>query len=337
MFTVLIVDDHKHLVESLAKTIPWTEHGITGVLAAYSGEQALELVLERQVDIVLTDIRMPKMNGLELISKIREQNLEVECVLLTGYADFQYAKQAVELQAANYLLKPIRDEELLNVLRTLTGKLRRRREERSDAQRAAKEERKRIARDLHDILGYTLTNTLLNVETAKMLLESDKEEGLKRLERSSELLRSGMLQMRSAVRTMEQGDGAVDVRELLSAFFAETQRLTEATVLSSFDISDGRLDSSLARVMFHAVQEGITNGIRHGSAARFVFRLRQEQEEYELTLWNDGKPYDEETEGMGLRAMRERVERWGGTIGLSATGQPPGTLLSVIVRGSERI
>ncbi len=330
MYSMLIVDDHKHLVESLAATVPWDDYGITRIHKAYNGKQALQLIMEQDVDILLTDIRMPEMSGLELIGAIRDRQLDIECILLTGYADFQYAKQAIELQAVNYLLKPVREEELLPSIRAITARLAERRAADARQERIAAEERRRIGHDLHDILGFTLTSTLMNLEAAKMLLASNREEGLDRLEQSSELLRGGMLTIRQAVRTVQQGGKESDLVETLRSFLADAERLTGVAVSASFETEAAAVDSSFAKTALHAVKEGVTNGLRHGGATRFLFRLQQDENGFKLSLWNDGRPYDGgSAPGIGLAAMRERVESWGGTVELSATNEPEGSLLQL--------
>ncbi|MFD2614806.1 response regulator [Paenibacillus gansuensis] len=113
MYTLLIVDDEAHLVDSLADTIPWQELGVTNVYKAYSAYEAMERLQRQTIDVVLTDIRMPGMNGLELAEQIHHRWNKTKCILLTGHADFEYAQKAVQHQAADYLLKPVSDEEAM--------------------------------------------------------------------------------------------------------------------------------------------------------------------------------------------------------------------------------
>jgi len=123
MYSLLVVDDEKHYTDSLADTIPWAAHGIGSVWKAYSASQALKLIDERPVDILLTDIRMPVMSGLELIEEARRRKPGIQCLLLTGHADFGFAKKAIELQALDYLLKPVKDEQLVATVRNAVTQL----------------------------------------------------------------------------------------------------------------------------------------------------------------------------------------------------------------------
>ncbi|XID95883.1 response regulator [Paenibacillaceae bacterium WGS1546] len=123
MKSLLVVDDEKHYADSLADTIPWTTIGIAQVRKAYSGSEALALMEAYPVDILMTDIRMPRMNGLELIALARRRLPGLKCLLLTGYADFDYARKAVELQAIDYLMKPAKDEQLLETMSRIIRQL----------------------------------------------------------------------------------------------------------------------------------------------------------------------------------------------------------------------
>lgn len=113
MAQLLIVDDEAHIVDRLAEFIPWSDVGVSAVHKAYSAEEALERMESASIDIVLTDIRMPGMSGLELSEQIRQRWRKTKCILLSGHAEFEYAKEALQHGAASYLLKPATDEELL--------------------------------------------------------------------------------------------------------------------------------------------------------------------------------------------------------------------------------
>lgn len=123
MAQLLIVDDETHVVDRLTDFIPWHEIGIAAVHKAYSAEEALERMESGLIDIVLTDIRMPGMSGLELSEQIRRRWRKTKCILLSGHADFEYAVGALEHGAASYLLKPVTDEDLLAAVARVRGEL----------------------------------------------------------------------------------------------------------------------------------------------------------------------------------------------------------------------
>ncbi|WP_138493337.1 response regulator [Paenibacillus pinistramenti] len=136
MYQLLIVDDQTVLADDLADMLPWHTAGIDVVHKAYSGPEALELMVEHPIDVVVTDIRMPGMSGLELIEEIRKNWKHVKCILLTGYDDFEYTKQALKLKSSDYLLKPAEDEELMEAVRKALQERKREWQEISSMQKA---------------------------------------------------------------------------------------------------------------------------------------------------------------------------------------------------------
>ncbi|MGQ3477706.1 response regulator transcription factor [Paenibacillus sp. TY11] len=113
MVQILLVDDESYVTESLAATIPWETLGIERVHQAASALAAVDVLEAYDIDILVTDIRMPGMTGLELIVEVNERWPHIRCLLLTGYADFEYAKKAIQLKAFDYILKPVDDEEFM--------------------------------------------------------------------------------------------------------------------------------------------------------------------------------------------------------------------------------
>jgi len=114
---LMIVDDEEHLADSLASGIPWESVGIGSVFPAYSARQALEMMQEEAVDIVVTDVRMPGLSGIDLIKELKRRWPHTVCMLLTGHAEFEYAQQGLKHKATHYLLKPVKDSELLAAVR----------------------------------------------------------------------------------------------------------------------------------------------------------------------------------------------------------------------------
>ncbi|WMT43024.1 response regulator [Paenibacillus sp. D2_2] len=113
MTRLLIVDDEYHLIESMLSSIPWESAGVEEVVGAYSALEALELLEERDFDIVITDVKMPEMDGLELTAIIKKRWRYIKCILLSGYVEFELVKTGMRNEASDYLLKPVRDEVLL--------------------------------------------------------------------------------------------------------------------------------------------------------------------------------------------------------------------------------
>ncbi len=110
--TLLLVDDEKITIQGMLDGIVWKNCGITKILTAYSAEQAKEILTTHQVQILLCDIEMPGENGIELLRWVRQNDLEIQCALLTCHAEFIYAKEAVGLGCTDYLLKPLAYSEI---------------------------------------------------------------------------------------------------------------------------------------------------------------------------------------------------------------------------------
>ncbi|MCC3374987.1 response regulator transcription factor [Cohnella sp. REN36] len=112
MYGVLIVDDESTIREGLEALIEWEDAGFRVIGAAANGKEALRLYRAYRPDLMIVDIRMPGMNGLELIQQLRREEERVHVLVLSGYADFGYAKLAIHLGVDGYLLKPVDEDEL---------------------------------------------------------------------------------------------------------------------------------------------------------------------------------------------------------------------------------
>lgn len=125
MLKVLIADDEIKVSKLIQCLIHWDELGMEVIGTVNDGVQAYEMILEKQPDIVITDIRMPGMDGIELVEKVlgREgADRKVFFVIISGYSQFEYAQQAVKLGVEDYLLKPIKKKELEAVLNKILSK-----------------------------------------------------------------------------------------------------------------------------------------------------------------------------------------------------------------------
>jgi len=136
MIHVLVVDDEAQIANGIAALLPCEELGIGAVHVAYSAEEALGKLADAPIGIVLTDIRMPDRDGISLLRAIKERWKRTKVIMLTGYADFDYAKAALQGQATDYLLKPVRKDTLEAAVAKAMEQLRREWEEIASAQRA---------------------------------------------------------------------------------------------------------------------------------------------------------------------------------------------------------
>ena len=123
VYQVMIVDDEPTSVNLLKTVIEKKCDRFQVTEIAYDGTEALEKLKDIQPDILITDIQMQVMSGLELIKKIREKNPEMLCVLVSGYQEFEYAKRAIEYRVSDYILKPIVPAEIKKLFEKLEKKL----------------------------------------------------------------------------------------------------------------------------------------------------------------------------------------------------------------------
>ena len=122
-YHVLLVDDEYFLRQSLRRRFDEAADDFRIVAEAADGKQALEMMRQHDVHVVITDIRMPVMDGLTLAKQLRELYPEVLTVILTGYADFDYAHEAIRHGVMDYLLKPVQADDFENTLSSLRKKL----------------------------------------------------------------------------------------------------------------------------------------------------------------------------------------------------------------------
>lgn len=114
---ILIADDERYIRNGIANSIEWGELGISEVLLAEDGLQALEICRIERPCLLITDIRMPGMTGLELASAAVHQYQVQKVIILSGYSEFTYAKEAVRLGVEEYLVKPVDLEQLTGLIR----------------------------------------------------------------------------------------------------------------------------------------------------------------------------------------------------------------------------
>ena len=123
MLRVFLAEDESIIRETLRDTVPWAQYGYTFAGEAGDGEMALPLIRQLKPDVLITDIRMPFMDGLALSELVRREFPEMKIIIISGYDDFEYARQAISIGVDQYLLKPITKKALLDVLEELKKKI----------------------------------------------------------------------------------------------------------------------------------------------------------------------------------------------------------------------
>lgn len=123
MINVLLVDDEEVIRQGLRKLVDWEAYGYHIAAEAGNGMDAIRILEEMEINLVFVDIKMPQMTGIEFVEYVR-QNIArpIHFVILTGYAEFEYARQAMRLNILDYMLKPVQEEELVDILEQINGK-----------------------------------------------------------------------------------------------------------------------------------------------------------------------------------------------------------------------
>lgn len=115
-YRLMVVDDERIVREAIASHIPWETYGIRVVFTAANALEALEYLQNNQAELILADIRMPVMDGIELLKRAKRLDAETDFIILSGYADFSYAQEALRHGARDYLLKPLDEAALVTAV-----------------------------------------------------------------------------------------------------------------------------------------------------------------------------------------------------------------------------
>lgn len=113
MYRIFIADDEDWILERLVTTIDWHSIDAEVIGKATDGRDALQKIQEQQIDVLITDIRMPEVDGLELINEAKKYQSSMKSIIISGYSDFEYARKAISEGVSDYITKPVEDEELL--------------------------------------------------------------------------------------------------------------------------------------------------------------------------------------------------------------------------------
>lgn len=132
MFGLLLVEDEEAIRKKLMNNVAWADYGFAPVLGAANGLEALALIEKHPVKIMVTDVQMPKMNGIELIKEIKRRGYQMKIIVISGFAEFEYAQESIKLNVSDYLLKPFASKRLLEVALRFKEELEKEEAERSE-------------------------------------------------------------------------------------------------------------------------------------------------------------------------------------------------------------
>lgn len=123
MYKVLLVDDEISIRENIKSRIPWGDLGFELAASCENGREAIQWLQKENVDLILTDICMPYVDGLGIAQYVKENLANAKVVIITGYDEFDYARKALEFHVFSYILKPITAKELMEVLKRVRDEL----------------------------------------------------------------------------------------------------------------------------------------------------------------------------------------------------------------------
>ncbi|MFC3802651.1 ATP-binding protein [Cohnella sp. GCM10012308] len=349
----LIVDDDAINRQVLANLL--SLQGMQTVPAADGREALAWIAANGKPDLVIADVMMPIMNGYDLCRTLRKSYDAgaLPILLLTATGSPADIAAGFDAGANDYLIKPVVLDDMLARVRVhlqlsrLTGSLERLVKERTAelehanrqlidsvhetahalAEVSVLEERNRIAHDMHDQVGHTLTAAMIQIEASKLLFDDDPQRAAGKLDAARESVREGLDEIRRTVRMLKTADDQEALLPALHSLLRRTEEMTGIAVDYAIEPLPA-LDEALCATLYRALQEGLTNGIRHGDSRTFAFQLGVADARLRFRLASDGRPYQAGPFGFGLTAMQERVERHGGTFAVSANGGA-GCLLAI--------
>lgn len=216
------------------------------------------------------------------------------------YSSIQYLKNSLEDQVVQ------RTRSLERSMETTSEAL---------AEMTVYAERNRIAQEIHDIVGHTLTSTIVQIEAGKRLMLKDKEGAYERLQEAQDLVRHSLSEIRHSVHMLKE-DKYYNMEAVLQQLIADTMHNTGVTIDVRMEPLP-QLPALHKKLIYHALQEGLTNGIRHGGCSSFQFVLENDGSTVSFILTDNGVGAEEMELGFGLKMMHDRVEQLKGELSIN--------------------
>jgi len=378
---VLVVDDdlrHLHSVSSLLK-----RKGYAVSSCSYANE-ALSKLQEDNIDVVLSDIRMPDVSGVELLEKIHKINNKLPVILMTAYTDLDAAVDAVKDGAFEFLIKPMPPDYLIlsikrafkhielltlkenyrlyleDTVRERTQELEKENAERKRAQESLQKsekqlrelasrlqeveetERKKLAHELHDRVGQTLTGLSINLNLIQNQLSSGLPDSVgARLDDSMKLVEEIAWSIRDVMDELRPE--VLDDYGLVPALRWYGSQFEKRTGISTNVLGEAlpvRPPEEIESALFRISQEALTNVAKHAGASRVKMSFKKKNAQLMLTIADNGKGFDlsavrgsKKKRGWGLLTMQERVQALGGKFYVAAK---PGKGTTIVVEVKEK-
>lgn len=178
-------------------------------------------------------------------------------------------------------------------------------------------ERNRIAGEIHDTVGHILTTVTIQLEASKRLIKKNPDLALEKLNSAQQQVKTGLSDIRKSVRALKDGEHLLDFVDILKTFVEEVKKNNDLDI--EYDLrSIAKLDKKVENVIYRALQEGITNGIRHGKSNKFKINLNHENDTIKFTLQDWGQGFDQFKPGFGINNMKSKVEDVGGNFNIES-------------------
>lgn len=294
MLKMVIADDKPSTREGLRRIVAWEEEGIQVVGVTADGRETMEACAREEPDILLTDIRMPHLSGLEVARALRERGLGTRTIIVSGIADFELARDAVDLHAAGYLLKPVKIEELRSVVRRVVVAIKAERRQRQDLV----DLRRRYRESLSVLRASYLRDLLAGYEPSPLSATQTAEDVARELESlewrvdARAPITVGVAQIddygsvQSRTPATERHILQLGLERLLAQFFSESR--TEVTRTRENEVSIVSSDDPLPGIQ--AVQReceellGVSFSVGVGRPAATVLQVARAYREAELAI-----------------------------------------------------
>lgn len=182
-------------------------------------------------------------------------------------------------------------------------------------------ERRKLADDFHDIIGYTLTTAIVQIDAIRRLMACNPELGIQKLDSLRDFIHLELNDIRHSVKSLNGMSGNFDLADALRRLIETTRESTGMEMTAAIPLSLPSLSNDQKEAIYNVVREGLTNGIRHGRCTRSALSLSLKGDSLELVLSNDGKPYEETAPGVGLMAMQRRVGTLGGSVYITSSAE----------------
>lgn len=245
--------------------------------------------------------------GLLIFTSVQSINLSI--TFARGFSRIeQMTEELKELNETLELRVQERTQSLEHSLREVA---------RARAEMSIMEERSRIAGDIHDIVGHTLTTTVIQIEAGKRLLSKDLPRALEKLELSQELVRNGLNEIRRAIRIDQEDEEQFIFPGVLYHLVAETEKHTGVKIDTVIEPLPS-LTLPQKKFIYHTLKEGLTNGIRHGQSNHFIFTMERRGAMLHLTLKDNGTGALDIQYGFGLTTMQNRARKLDGQLTISS-------------------